>query len=116
MKCKEIEKELIKCLNNENIKHIYKIKLPGQIKGAVLFDKKQKHYSILLNINTRKSNISTLLHELLHIYFKDVVNPLPASQIEYIRHKQTRIMRKNLSYQTKNIFKSIIAKAEIYEI
>lgn len=117
MKCKEIEKELVKCLNNENIKHIYKIKLPGQIKGAVCFDKKQKHFSILLNINTKRINCTTLLHELLHIYFKDFDNPLPASQIEYIRHKQTKIMRKHIGSKTRNYFKSIIAqKAEFYEI
>lgn len=103
-------KDLLDILKQDNVK-VLKAKLPYKIGGTCSLN--ENEYTILLNINGRKKPVTSLLHELIHIYHNDFKSKNTLNFIEHRAHLQTKIARKNLNHKTRNILSKIIGTSKV---
>lgn len=102
-------KDLLDILTQDNVK-ILRAKLPYKIGGICKLDGSK--YIILLNTHGKSKPVTSLLHELIHIYYDDLESKNTVDFVEYRAYIKTKILRKNINNKVRNILSKIIEKSE----
>ena len=103
-------KDLLNILKQDNVR-IYKAKLPYKIGGACEIDGNE--YIILLNTHGKNKPVTSLLHELIHLYHNDIKSKNTINFIEHRAHLLTKFARKNIDNKTRIILNNIIKTSKV---
>ena len=83
---------------------ICKVKMPTRkVFAALLLDKRNDEYTIILNTNNTTINQqrNSVIHELIHYHYNDLESQNNINIIEQRTHKLTKYYKRHISYNLK---------------
>ncbi len=111
-------KDLLNILKQDNIR-VYKAKLPYEIGGICkpeYINEKDIMYSLIINPKSKSKPKTSLLHELIHIYFNDCQNVQTVNFCEYRTRYFTKKLCKQLNNEMNKVLNNTINNSKvIYE-